>query len=96
MYARITTYQMRPEKMQEAGELTEQLRPEIMALPGIKFWFNVGNPDGSCATIAIYDSRESAKAATDAARGLFGRFSEYLASDLNPQGYEVLAQDSNA
>lgn len=89
MYARITTYQIRKGRIDDALALAESMKPEIMEIPGIKYWFNTANDDGSAALIAIYESRASAEAATETAREIFGRFSEYLQSDPRPTGYDV-------
>lgn len=36
MYARITTYHCKTEKLSEAVALLEKLKPEAMAIPGLK------------------------------------------------------------
>ena len=95
MYTRITTYRMNPEKFDEALTLAEELKPKIMEIPGIKYWFNNGNEDGSCAVIAIYESEEAAEAAKGAASALFARFAEYMESEPQPQGYQMLIHGAN-
>ena len=95
MYARITTFRTIPEKYEEAKALAEKLKPEIMAIPGIKFWFDAGNEDGNGVVIAIYESEESAKAALPAAREIFAKFGEYLESEPQPQGFQVFAHGIN-
>lgn len=95
MYARITTYHCKPERMDDATALAEELKPEIMAIPGIKHWYSTGNEDGKCAVIGIYDSREAAEAATETARALFARFADYMDSEPQPQGYEVINHATN-
>ena len=95
MYTRITTYHCIPEKLEEATKLAEELKPQIMGIPGLKHWFSAGNEDGNCAVIAVYESREAAEAAAETARALFGRFAEYMDSEPQPQGYEVMLHGSN-
>ena len=95
MYARITTYRMNVEKFDEAQALAEELKPEIMEIPGIKYWFSTGNEDGSCAVIAIYESKDAAEAASGTATALFARFAEYMVSEPQPQGYGVLLHGIN-
>ncbi len=95
MYARITTFHCKPEKLDDAIALAEELKPEIMSIPGLKYWFDAGNEDGNFAVIAIYESREAAEAAVDTAKGLFARFAEYMDSEPQPKGYEVLLHGSN-
>jgi quinol monooxygenase YgiN len=95
MYARITTFRMNTEKSDDALALTEELRPEIMAIPGIKYWFDLGNEDGNTAVIAIYESEEAAEAAKGTAGALFARFADYMETEPQPQGYEVLLHGIN-
>jgi hypothetical protein len=95
MYTRITTYRMNTEKLDEGLALAEELKPEIMAIPGIKYWFNNGNEDGSCAVIAIYESEEAAEAAKDVASAIFARFADYMESEPQPQGYQMLLHGAN-
>lgn len=95
MYTRITTYRMNPEKFDEALTLVNELKPEIMKIPGIKYWFNNGNEDGSCAVIAIYESKEAAEAAKVAASVLFARFAEYMESEPQQQEYQTFIHGVN-
>ena len=95
MYTRITSFRCKPDKMNDAIALAEEMKSEIMSIPGLKHWFDTGNEDGSCAVIAIYESREAAEAASATAKEMFGRFAEYLDSEPQPQGYEVLLHGSN-
>ena len=95
MYARITTYHCKTETRDEAIALFEKMKPEIMAIPGLKHMFHTGNEDGNCALIGIYDNREAAQAATDTVRAFFARFAEYIDSAPQPLGYEVLVHGTN-
>jgi len=95
MYARITTYHCKTETREDAIALFEKLKPEIMAIPGLKRLFHTGNEDGNCALIVIYESREAAEAAMDTARAFFARFAEYIDSELEVLGYEVLVHGAN-
>jgi len=95
MYARITTYHCKPDRLDDAMALAKELKPEIMGIPGLKHWFNNGNEDGSCAVVAVYESRAAADAAADTAKAIFSRFAEFLDSAPQPQGYEVLLHGTN-
>ena len=82
--------------MDDAIALVEKMKPEIMGIPGLKHWFSTGNEDGNCALIGIYESREAAEAAKDAVREFFGRFAEYIDSELQTLGYEILVHGTNS
>lgn len=92
MYLRITTYEARMDKHEEAMAKLDSLMPEIKAIPGMKHYYSTGRvEDGKCAVIAVYESREAADAAVPRARELFGQFAEYLASTPEREGYDVFA-----
>lgn len=95
MYARITKYHCKTETMDDAIALFKKMKPEIIAIHGLKHWFSTGNKDGNCVLIGIYENREAAEAATDTVRALFARFAEYIDSELQPLGYEVLVHGTN-
>ena len=95
MYARITTFRTNSERYDEANALAEELKPEIMAIPGIKFWFDAGNNEGEGIVIAVYDSKDSAEAAMPAAREIFSRFGEFMESPPEIKGYEVMVHGTN-
>lgn len=95
MYARITTFRVHPEKIDDARALAEEMKPEIMAIPGIKYWFDTGNEDGNGVVIAIYETTEAAEAAAKTASAMFGRFAEFMESEPQSQGFEVLLHGAN-
>ncbi|SHO52584.1 hypothetical protein [Desulfopila aestuarii] len=95
MYARITTYHCKAEKLSEAIALLEKLKPEAMKIPGLKKFFSSGNEDGNCALIGIYESREASEDALDTVRALFANFSGYIDSELEQRGYEIFVHGEN-
>ncbi len=95
MYARITTYQAKSGKLDEANEKVETMKPEIMSIPGIKHWICCADEDGNCIVIAIYENKAAVDAAAPKAQELFGRFAEYYETAPQPHSYEVLHMESN-
>lgn len=95
MYTRVTTFQCKPDKLEEATALAERLQPEIMAIPGILSYMIAGHDDGDCIAVAVYESRDAADAAADTASALFARFAEFLEGPPQPQSYKVFLQGTN-
>ena len=95
MFARITTYKSTIDKLDEANEKVEGMKPEIMSIPGIKHWISCADEDGNCTLVAIYENKATLDAATPKARELFGRFADYYESDPQSHIYEVLHMESN-
>ena len=96
MYTRITTYRMNPDNYDAATALAEELKPEIMAIPGIRYWFSTSNEHGECAVIAVYDSREEAEEAFLIASALFAQFADLMDSRPQATGYDVILHGINS
>ncbi len=89
MYARVTTYSVHPDKMNEARARTQRLEPEIAAIPGLQEFIIAGREDGQCTAIALYRSEEAAHAALPQVQAVWSRFSDLLAATPKPTIYEV-------
>ncbi|HSM40911.1 MAG TPA: hypothetical protein VK862_09175 [Afifellaceae bacterium] len=90
MYARVTKYRMKPEAMNDSIALLEQLKPEIMALPGMIQFINVANEDGNGYVVALVESKEVSDANKDRVAQIWARFTDFLADFPEPAGYNVL------
>lgn len=96
MYARFSTFRVNSGKLDEYQALVETFKPEIMALPGIKYWFSAANEDGCCASIAVYESEEAAAASSSGASSVFSRLAEFIESEPQPQGFRVFLHGVNS
>lgn len=91
MYARVSRYQMKSGSFEEAQRMVESMRPQIKAIPGIRDWLNVGRADdGKGVVIALYDSKEAAEAALEAAGTIWAQFADHLAEQPEIEGYDVV------
>ncbi len=90
MFARITPYQLKPGTVEAATAKAEELKPQIMALPGLVSFTNAVNPDGSGYVISIIESREISDANADQVKAIWGQMSEFLAEMPVPGGYDVM------
>lgn len=95
MFARVTQYKMKSDSMAEATKLAESLRGQIMALPGIKQFLNVGKPDGSGYVISLSESEAVANANAAKVAEIWGAFGKYLEAPPKAEGYDVAANWSN-
>ncbi|SHE71332.1 hypothetical protein SAMN04487965_0489 [Microbulbifer donghaiensis] len=95
MYARITTYKVKPADYETIDKRIEVLTPEIMSIPGLKQWISCGDENGERVIIGIYKSKEDAEQATSKVKELFAKFEEFYDVAPTPHGYEVLRLESN-
>jgi hypothetical protein len=92
MQARITRFKMRPESAGAARSLMEDLKPEILGLPGVEHFVAVMNDDGSGYTIALVDGAAGVSAeSVDRVRALWHKFQDHLEAMPAPEIYGVIA-----
>lgn len=91
MFVRVTPYKMKPGSIDAGKALLEQLRPQIMAMPGLVQFVNSVNEDGSGCVVAMIESREIAEANAEKVMAIWAQFAEHLEAVPTPQGYDVFA-----
>jgi hypothetical protein len=91
MFARITTIQCDPARLEEAIAKLEALRPEIKKLPGIVDVYGAWRDDGHAVVTSIYRTRRAALAAAPRALMIFGGLAEYLNSTPRTDTYDNVA-----
>lgn len=95
MFARITHYKMKPGTREAAIAQLEQMKGDIMALPGLKQFINTMNEDGSGYVISVVESKEISDANAERVKELWGQWGEYLESVPTPEGFDIIANWSN-
>lgn len=96
MFARITKYRMKPESVDTATAMLEQLKPQIMSLPGLLNFINVMNADGSGVVISVVESQAISDANQDKVAALWAQFGDHLAGPPEAEGYNVLMNEANS
>ncbi|WP_298836205.1 hypothetical protein [uncultured Roseobacter sp.] len=91
MFARVTHYKMKAASVAPATALLEQMKPQIMALPGLIRFINTMNSDGSGCVISIVESREASDANAENVAKLWSAFADHLESAPSAEGFEVIA-----
>ncbi len=95
MYARITRYRMKPGSVETAKAMLNELKPQIMSLPGIKNFINVMNEDGNGCVVAVVESKEVSDSNQDRVQALWSQFADHLAEPPEMNGYDVLMNESS-
>jgi hypothetical protein len=91
MFARITHFKMKKASIDKSKALLETLKPQILALPGMKQFINTMNDDGSGCVISLVESRATSEANQKAVAALWANFSEHLEAPPKAEGFEVFA-----
>ena len=95
MYARITRYKMKPEATDAAIAQLNQMKSQIMALPGMIHFVNSMNADGSGYVVSLVESQEISDANQESVAKIWAAFADYLESQPEGGGYNVVANWSN-
>ena len=95
MYARVTSYRMKPDSITAAEALLNQVKSEIMAMPGMLNFINVIDADGNGYVVAVVESEETSNANQEMVEAMWARFGDFLAEPPQPGGYRVMMNEAN-
>ena len=95
MFTRITKYKMKPESLVQATALLEQLKPQIMAMPGMIRFMNAHDETGAGYVISVVESQEISDGNQETVQAMWANFAEFLEEPPAPHGYDVIADWSN-
>ncbi len=80
MFISISNYSIKPETYDEMVEFTQSVVPELSKIPGCKQMIIVRTGEDSATSIAAYNSKEEAEAATPQIQQIFSRMAEFLSA----------------
>ena len=95
MFSRVTPYQLKPGARDAAIATMNEMKADIMALPGLKQFINVIGDDGKGYVISVVESQEVSDANKERVMALWGRMGAHLAAMPTPEGGDVVADWSN-
>lgn len=95
MFVRVTHYKMKPESIEAGKQLMLDLKPQIMALEGLKTFVNALNDDGEGCVLSIVENRATSEANAAKVSALWAEFADHLAEPPKPGGFEVFVNWSN-
>lgn len=91
MFSRVTPYQLKPGAHDAAITTMNEMKTEILALPGLKQFINVLNEDGSGFVISVVQDQATSDANMERVKALWGKMGPHLAEMPVPKGGEVVA-----
>ena len=80
MFISISTYSIKPGKYDEMVEFAKSIVSEVSKIQGAKQMIIVRTGEDSSCTIATYNSKEEAEAATPHIQQIFSRMGEFLSA----------------
>ena len=95
MYARVSTFKMKPNRITDAETKLNELLPQIMAMPGLKSFTNVIDDEGNGVVVSVSESEEVSNANQGQVAQIWAAFSDFLSEPPSVTGYRVIAHQSN-
>ena len=96
MFARVTTFQWKTDKLDEASKLYQEIViPAVKAQKGFRSnQLLVDRNTGNVVTVALWDSKEDMMATEESGltREWIGKFNDYYIKTPTTERYEVAAQ----
>ncbi len=88
MYARVTTYQGDPARLDETEARIEDIKGQIKSIAGVVDAYSAWRSDGHGVTMAIYESQEAAEAASEQVQAIWGSMAEFLTAAPSAEAYD--------
>lgn len=88
MYARVSTYQIKPDRIDDMLAKVEAVRGQVRNVPGLLNSYSAWRDDGHGVTTGIYESAEAAEAASAAIGAVWSGLAEFLVAPPQVQNYD--------
>ncbi len=95
MYMRVTHYRMKPNAVEAAKAMLEQMKVQVMGIPGMLRFTNAINDDGVGCVVAVVESKETSDASQESVTAAWAAFADLLDGVPEAQGFEVFVDWSN-
>lgn len=95
MFARVSTYKMKPESIAEAEAKVKKLLPTILGMDGMVTFTNVIDAEGNGVVVSIVESEAKSDMNAEQVARIWSEFSDYLLEPPETGGYRVIAHESN-
>jgi len=95
MFARISTYKMKPESIAEAEAKVQKLLPKILGMDGMVTFTNAIDAEGNGIVVSVVESKEQSDMNSEQIAKIWSEFSDFLLGPPQVSGYRVIAHKSN-
>ena len=95
MFMRVTHYKMKPNAITAAKAMLEQMKDQIMSMPGMIRFTNSINDDGSGCVVALVENKEISDANATKVTEVWSTFADHLEGLPEAHGFEVFTDWSN-
>jgi quinol monooxygenase YgiN len=90
MYARLTTFRVKPDKFDEMRRWREQNESAIYAQPGLRQWIGLMDQSGEIFVVSLFDDEKAARDSMQAVRSLWSQMAPMLEGEPTARYLDVM------
>ncbi len=91
MYARLTTFRVKPDKIEAMRRWREENEAKIYAQPGLREWIGMMGDDREVVVLAVFEDERAAHDAMPQVRTLWSDMAPLIESEPTVRFLDVLA-----
>lgn len=95
MFARVSTYKMKPESIAAAEAKVQEMLPTILGMDGMVTFTNAIDSEGNGLVVSIVESEGLSDMNKEQVAKIWAEFADYLLGPPEVSGYRVIVHKSN-
>ncbi len=96
MYARLTTFRVKPDKIDAMRRWREENQNAIYAQPGLKEWIGLMDDTGEIFVVSLFDDEQAARDSMTHVRSLWSQMAPMLEAEPTARFLTVMAAENIA
>ena len=88
MYARVTSFQVDPAKIEEMKAKLPGIKSQLARIAGLVEWYSVWRNDGQGFVLTVFKDKANADASLGVARDIWGGLSNLLKDQPIPETFD--------
>jgi quinol monooxygenase YgiN len=96
MYARLTTFRVKPDKINDMRRWRQVNEAAIYAQPGLRHWTGMMDEKGETYIVSVFDDERAARDSMSHARALWQQMAPMLEGEPTARFFDVLAVEAPA
>lgn len=96
MYARLTTFRVKPDKLEDMRRWRDENEAKIYAQPGLREWIGMMDDNGEFFVLALFDDEKAARDALPQVRALWSDMASMIESEPTARFLNVVAAENLA
>ena len=88
MYARVTTYQVDPARVEDMKSQLPQIKKKLEEMEGLIDWYAVWRADGQGVVFTTFDNKAAADASLGSVRGIWSSLAVLLTAPPKVENFD--------